>query len=377
MYGDLPEDHSHCVTFKKITNVSVNDFIDLSTYLLFEILRRKDRKKIELFATAFARIESTYGSNTIRNFLDAISISLDNGKSWLQQHSQYYGDITEEYFEQSPLMRFPLIKMGDTYLIISDDLLKTALSTFVADVLRNYDTQWFMREFGSMYEELLNTSLSSIGVDFVTEDELVQHFGHRKGRKFVDFVVSDKGCNIFIEAKGVSLRWDVMVTDIPEKIAARSETSIEKGIRQAYNLAANVLPGTTIEGIEFGTGDNYLLLVTFKDTYLCNGQFYFNNIDSVVIDEIIANEGKGDLIPLSHIFFISVDELEILLGAVAHGPKTLSEWLAAAVDNREMLIPEPKLRREITQKNEEIKFTPLIRETFADLFKRVEKKAAQ
>ena len=177
-------------------------------------------------------------------------------------------------------------------------------------------------------EELLNYSLSSIGVDFLTENDLVQHFGHRSGRKFVDFVVSDKGCNIFIEAKGVSLRWDVMVTDLPEKIAERSETSIEKGIRQAYNLAANLLPGTTIGGFEVGYGDNFLLIVTFKDTYLCNGQYYYNNIDSVVIDEIISSVGKGELIPLSHIFFISVDELEILLAQIARGPKTFSEWVS-------------------------------------------------
>ena len=377
MFGNLSKDHPHYVMFKQITKLSVDDFIDLSTYLVYEILNSKNRsrKKIPIFAETFSRIESAYGSKTIRDFLDSISKTLADGRTLLQQRSKYYDNITEEYFEQSPLMRYPLIKVGDTYLVISEILLKTALSTFVADVLRDHDTQWLMRRFGGMYEELLNSSLSSIGVDFVTENDLVQHFGHRRGRKFVDFVVSDKGCNIFIEAKGVSLRWDVMVTDIPEKIAERSETSIEKGIRQAYNLAANLLPGTSIGGIEVGSGDNYLLLVTFKDTYLCNGQFYYNNIDSVVIDEIIANEGKGELIPLSHIFFISVDELEILLGQIAHGPKTLSEWLSSAVDNQEMLIPEPKLRKVITQKNGEIKFTPLIRQTSVDLFERVEKKA--
>ena len=377
MFGNLPKDHPHYVMFKQITNLSVDDFIDLSTYLICEILnnKKKSKKTISLFAEEFSRIEAGYGSKTIRNFLDSISISLDDGRTWLHQHSKYYDNISEEYFEQSPFMRYPLIKVGNTYLIISEIVLETALSTFVADVLRDHDTHWFMRGFGSMYEGLLNCSLSSIGVDFVTETDLVQHFGHRKGLKLVDFVVSDKGCNIFIEAKGVSLRWDVMVTDLPERIAKRSDTSIEKGIRQAYSLAANLLPGTNIGGIEVGSGDNYLLLVTFKDTYLCNGQFYYNNIDSSVIDEIIANEGKGELIPLSHIFFISVDELEILLGQVAHGSKTLSEWLSSAVDNQEMLIPEPKLRKVITQKNGEIKFTPLIRQTFADLFERVEKKA--
>ena len=59
-------------------------------------------------------------------------------------------------------------------------------------------------------------------------------------------------------------------------------------------MAANLLPGTNIGGIEVGSGDNYLLLVTFKDTYLCNGQFYYNNIDSSVIDEIIANKAKAN-----------------------------------------------------------------------------------
>ena len=376
MFGSLSEDHPHYVMFQQITKLSLDDFIDLSTYLAFEICNsdNRTRSKLEINAETFSRIETIYGLKTIRDFLDSISITIADGRTWLQQHSKYYDNITNEYFEQSPFMRYPLIKVGDTYLVISDILLKTALSTFVADVLRAYDTQWFMRKFGSMYEELLDSSLSSIGVNFVTESRLVQHFGYRSRRKFVDFIVVDKGCNIFIEAKGVSLRWDVMVTDIPVKIAKRSDTSIEKGIRQAYDLAANLLPGTTIDGIEVGCRENYLLLVTFKDTYLCNGQFYYNNIDSIVIDDIIANVGKGELIPLSHIFLISVDELELLLAQVAHGPKTISEWLALAVDNEEMLIPEPKFRRLITQSNGEIKYTPLIRQTFRNLFRRVEER---
>ena len=126
MFGSLPKDHPHYVMFQRITKLSLDDFIDLSTYLAFEILngKRRRRSKIEIYAETFSRIETIYGLNTIREFLDSISITRADGRTWLQQHSQYYDNITEEYFEQSPFMRYPLIKMGDTYLIISDILSK-------------------------------------------------------------------------------------------------------------------------------------------------------------------------------------------------------------------------------------------------------------
>ncbi len=162
-----------------------------------------------------------------------------------------------------------------------------------------------------------------------------------------------------------------MVTDLPEKIAERSETSIEKGIRQAYNLAANLLPGTTVGGFEVGHGENYLLIVTFKDTYLGNAQYYYNHIDSEVIDEIIANHGKGELIPLAHIFFISVDELEIILGQIAHGPKTFSEWLASAVELGKNVKRVPIFRALVTKDNGDIKITPYLQQATEDLFERV------
>ncbi len=368
LFGDLDPNHPHCKTFRHITNVSIKDFIELSCFLWSLVI---DGKKHLVTKDSFSPLQTEIGPNEIVAFLDSISSTVDSSRKWLQQHSKFYESISAEYFEQSPLMRYPLIKHDNNYFVIADILLQTSLSTFVTDFLRAHDTQWFMRRFGSMYEELLNYSLSSIGVDFLTENDLVQHFGHRSGRKFVDFVVSDKGCNIFIEAKGVSLRWDVMVTDLPEKIAERSETSIEKGIRQAYNLAANLLPGTTIGGFEVGHGENYLLIVTFKDTYLGNAQYYYNHIDSEVIDEIIANHGKGELIPLAHIFFISVDELEIILGQIAHGPKTFSEWLASAVELGKNVKRVPIFRALVTKDNGDIKITPYLQQATEDLFERV------
>ena len=159
-----------------------------------------------------------------------------------------------------------------------------------------------------------------------------------------------------------------MVTDLPEKIAQRVDTSIEKGIKQAYNLAANLHPGTAIGSVEVGNVANYLLIVTFKDTYLGNARHYYDHIDSDAINSIISSHGKGELIPLEHILFVSVDELEILLGQVANGSKSISDLIASAVELAKNVKRVPPFRTLVTRNNGDIKITPMLQRASDLLF---------
>lgn len=373
LFGDLHPSHPHNEAFHAIMKLSISDFIEMSYCIFLLSVHRCTTNSKRLFVTAddFSSPEVSFTRDKVIRFLNSISASADDLRTYLDDHSQYYGNIAEEYFEQSPFMRYPLIRIQNRYYVVADILLQTSLSTFVADVLRAHDAQWFMREFGPMFESYVMDALSSTGLKFITEDELKQLFREKEGQKYVDFLLSDEGCNIYVEAKGVALRWDVMVTDMPDRIAKRVETSIEKGIRQAYNLAANLQPGTTIGGLEVGSGENYMLIVTFKDTYLGNARHYYDHIDSDAINEIIASHGKGELIPLEHILFVSVDELEILLGQIIHGSKTISELMASAVELGKIMKRVPPFRTLVTRDKGDIKITPLLQQASDELFQRM------
>ena len=205
LFGNLDPNHPHSVTFRRLTKISIVDFIDLSTFMFCKLLddRAKNRRTLHITKDTFSPIEASFGSDKIGRFLDSISATVEASRTYLKKHSKYYSNISEEYFEMSPLIRYPLIKHDDYYFVIAEILLLSSLSTFVADVLRCYDAQWFMREFGRpMFESLIADSLSSLDVNFITEDDLEQYFGGRRGRKYVDFLIVDRGLQYLHRSKG-------------------------------------------------------------------------------------------------------------------------------------------------------------------------------
>ena len=191
LFGDLNPDHPYSITFQEITQIPINDFIVLSYSLFLLSVRRSQASRKTLYVTAddFSTFQASLGRDSILSFLNSISATLDELRTYLDHHSRYYGNIAQEYFEQSPLMRYPLIKIQQRYYVIADILLQTALSTFVADVLREYNAQWFMNDFGPMFESLVADSLSSSGLKFIREDDFRQHFKEGEGQKYVDLLV--------------------------------------------------------------------------------------------------------------------------------------------------------------------------------------------
>lgn len=367
LFGDLTSDHIFEDTFYRITNLSLKDFIDLSTAVLV-----MDLNGIGPFVTeqSFSFLANSFGTDKIDKYLASISTTLDHARNWLTTKAETLDDVEEEYFEQSPLARFPLIKHGEYNFFISRYMLLWSLSTFVYDVLRNHDANMFMREFGAMFESHLGETLRFIGTDLLTECDLREHFGKRKSQKLVDFIVIENDCNIFVEAKGVALRSAAMVTKSPELIETRTRTSIQKGIKQGFAVASSLPLGTEIRGARLGSSENYLIIVTFKDLYLGNAQYYFDNFAPDVIGEIIAPYGNSEVIPLSNILFVSVDDLEILLGEVVFGSTTISEFVARAAKTVSSFEGRPVFRQLITQSNGDIHPPPVIKRATEELFKR-------
>ena len=106
-----------------------------------------------------------------------------------------------------------------------------------------------------MFEKLVETSLQSVQAEYLTEADLKRHFKNRANQQFVDFIVVDSGCNIFVEAKAVAMSVRGMVTDQPGTVRSQTKTVL-KGIEQAYAIA-DVLPkGEEVCGTTTGNRDN-------------------------------------------------------------------------------------------------------------------------
>lgn len=372
LFGELPADHPFQTQFEDLTGVTIDDFIHLA-FAVFRYLLIDDSRILLMKEWFFAEAKE-YGWDVIESFFDAISVTTEDAQLWLAKHENdknaAFKTIASEYFEHSPFARYPLFKHDGKYFVISPTLLLHSLSTFIHDELRSIDSNTFMDKFGNMFEKLLERLLRSTGISVLTEDDLLNHFGRISNQRVVDFLVSDNGCTIFIEAKGVTMRWEGMVAQLPGTIRNLSKSSILKGIRQAYNLADRIQAGDTICGTQIGQGENYLLIVTMKDFFVGNGQDFRNHIAPADVDNIKAEYGHSEPIPLENMFFVSIDELNTVLGEIAHGSWGFSQLMQAAVARGNTFGGYPAFRQLITESNGDIHPPPVIQQAIDELFQR-------
>ncbi|MCY4064695.1 MAG: hypothetical protein OXG53_20205 [Chloroflexi bacterium] len=374
LFGKLPQNHPFHQRFKGIAGVSINDFIALTISLLQFLLI--DDTKILLMKEWFFAEAQVYSWDTIEGFLDSISMSTDDARSWLSTYenskSASLRSLANEYFERSPFVRYPLFKYEDKYFVISPTLLLFSLSTFIYDVLRKDDPDDFMKKFGNMFEKLLDESLRSVTSNLLSETDLLCHFGRKSSQKVVDFLVPEPSCNIFIEAKGVAMRWQGMVARLPRTLRdERSIRSILKAIRQAYAAASSIQAGDKICGTQIHGGANYLLVVTMKDFFIGSGQDLRSFIAEDKIDEIKAEYGGQEVIPLRNIFFVSVNELDIILGQVSHGTWSLSQLMEEAAKRGHTFGGHPAFRQLVTKSNGDIYPPPIVQKATEELLKRL------
>lgn len=338
MFANLEEDHTLQKTFMESFGISLDDFIELSL-ALFSVM--EDRPK-ELTSHSFSIVQHAYGLETIESFLASVSIRFHEIPNWLRalqkERGSNYRDFRDEFHEQSPFLRFPLLRAPNSFICVSPRLLQVSASSSVFDMLGEINKDAFMGRFGNLFERYVEDSLRVSSCQFLTERALLKHIGGNEGRKVVDFLIVDNCNNILIETKGVAMPWRGMVAKRPGTVRNASKSSLVKGIEQAYDFVSRLADVESIGSTLLGTKETYLLIVTFKDMFVGNGETFRNFIAPDEIDKIIREAGGKERISLSNIIFISVDELDMMLGSIASGSHSFSDFLEHARERQSMTL---------------------------------------
>src|SRR5208283_4243508 len=126
-------------------------------------------------------------------------------------------------------------------------------------------------------------------------------------------------------------------------IIQRIESSVIKGIAQAYSVAKR-LAGVTSVGttpLQEPT-ERYLLIVTYKDLYLGCGRDFYEFLAKDVLDEIVNEFGNIQWIPFEHMYFVSIEDFELLVQAVHEGRTSIASCLRHAVCSDSTVLWEEK-----------------------------------
>ena len=311
LFGNLQDNLKR--EFKQNSGIEVDHFIELSLCLIGRFIGNNQADNVA--ESWFDSLQASYPSETIKKFLSHISGDIDKVKSYLEQENGPKRDISYEIYEQSPLMRYPLLKDNDKYYVYSIILLLHSLQSFFYDTLKAKSPGGaFVSKFGKIFEEYVAQGIKYMGLPYKREHTLQKTLG---GGKAVDFLVVDDNCNILIDAKGVEMNQLGMVGHKPEVILDKTKDSVRKGIEQGTEVADKLKDICQIDGLQTGH-ENFLLVVTYKDFYVGNGKTFYEAIGRdgrERVDEIRAGYDTSQL-PYENMYFISVDDFDYLVRLV-------------------------------------------------------------
>lgn len=324
LFDRVSDTHFFKKEFTKKTNLTIEHFLELGLVLLCRYII--DTKPI-VTSHWFESIKSHYSGSEVVGLLELISIDLGDLRSRLLK-SEKNKRSSLEYYEQTPFLNFPLIKSGDKYICVYPNILFRTIEHFIYDSLRAWDSTKFMAKFGDIFERYVERGLSYAGIPYVTEKTLIKELGD--DGNVVDFLIGDGDSNIFIDAKAVEMAHQGKVTYLAHIVKDRVKTSIIKAIEQSFDVLRRLRNADSSNPIVKHRNNNYLVVVTFKELYLGNGQNLFDAIAKDKLQKLIEKYKDSPQIPLENMYFITIDEFDYFVQLIKDGKITFASGLSKA-----------------------------------------------
>lgn len=319
------EDNSYLSKiFYQKNNISIKNFILLSFVLMAAYDYRKLRLRI-IKRKWFSSLNIE--KSVIDSYLKCISGDFIAIRDYLiNSKDSHKKTSSKSIFEQTPLTAKPLLNTGENYYSFHKGILFHHLEYFIYDQLRSYNAEKFMKAFGRSFESYIGDILKDLPLEIFTENDL-KKFG-KDAKKVVDFIVSEKKTNIFIEAKGVAGTHGGMTSHLARIVEDQTSNTALKALKQANEVFSNILNDIILIPELMNKENTFLIVVTYKELYLSNGISFKENIAQNSISEMYNDNEK--VIPLENIYFISIESFEYMCSFIENGYGCFSDILEYA-----------------------------------------------
>jgi hypothetical protein len=312
--------------FEDQTGLSVHQFLEPAFMLLSASIAAESPWFQRKF---FSTIERGYPPRSVDIFLALMSADLHTLQRSIHEQDRRFSNFEYTLYEQTPLKRYPLLRLGDRFLCFSPGLLYAAIETFIYDILKEWNAEKFAAAFGPLLEQYVNRGLRRTKVPYCTERELQQLIGQHQ---VVDFLLPDLEGNVMLEVKAVEMSALARVSPDAGVLARNLKTSAIKGIRQALSTANRLENLPDADRITAAGSPWFLLVITYKDLYLSTGENLLVGDARSEIERFIDEcQISRELLPFSHIYFVSVDEFDRLTHLMASEQAQVTAIMRRAV----------------------------------------------
>ncbi|MFS2049365.1 hypothetical protein ACEN9J_19565 [Variovorax sp. Varisp41] len=311
--------------FRETMGMDPHTYIDLSMALFAANLQGR----MTIPDRFFAPLRPAYG-RAVRTFLDLFTRDLAALRGELQKPIAQEVQGRVELAEFPYLKRYPLVRLKSGELTCWHPLvlargLEDAVHLRLSEHGEDY-TRPFSRIFESYVIELASAAIPNA----VLETDYERALGGNAPK--VEVLVQLNGCNVLFEAKMALFAEPMIVTDDPETVMRKSKR-VRDAILQGWKVS-DALSHVTNPFHNAELKENFLLVVTSRQLHFGYGGL----LASLYPPGRLAypNENAERLLPHNHIFILSIEELEVLMGSIQAGEISLSTLLRkAAADNKD------------------------------------------
>ncbi len=324
LFSRVEDNHYFKARFEAITGVAVPDFMRLSIVLL----SAAHKHACVIPRTLMFGLCPYFKPHVVDAFLRAVSIELPELPKTLKAMGENIYD-QRGFLYQTPFYSFPLIKVGGQFWCVSPHVLHRGLGYFIYDLLKRDNVNRFNAPWGKAFEKYVGTWINMTSLPVATEEE--QKSVLPGDGNLIDFLVSDGGANVLIDAKGVEMAQRGMVAHQQQIVEGATGTSLMKAFVQGHDLCSRLKNLISDEHPVIRSRPvNYLIVVTYKELYIGTGRALSSGVGEAKLSEI-RNQYPADChIPNENIFCLTVNEFEELMALVAKGKVGLVEALERA-----------------------------------------------
>jgi hypothetical protein len=327
LFCSLPSDHPIQKAFFKVMSISMLDFLELGFLVWVWLKKGKSRIK---FDPDYIFSLSTYDPKTIEAFLHGISLLIDEVNDYLRNRPQAIKNISLQPNETTPFVRYPLLKLGNEYLVYSRRVYEVTLGNIFYDIMKREGGSSLSEQFASELEKYVKNAFLQVKLKFYSEVELKYHL---KGEKVTDFLLPFDDCTVLLEIKSCEMRPSVKVNPKTQQLINELQDSVIKGTIQGISLV-NTLKQSK-DGLVIPNRDKFfLLIVTYRELFLGHGRSAWDEfLREAVIKELANTQIDINAILPDHIITLNIEEFDLLIAALNNKNITLPEILNRVVKN--------------------------------------------
>jgi hypothetical protein len=316
-----PKNSALRTSFEAKTGVEINDFIDLSLALYSPILNGYRR----ILLSWFDPMRSTYSDRSIENFLTCISRTTTELVDLCRQLPHANRKVASELYEFPVLSRYPFLRKDSDIECWHPAIFYRGMEGLVHSILSEEGENYIL-PFSKLFEKHVIAEARTIPGELLDENAIRKIVS--PGVQVPDGLLAFQDANMFIESKAGIFDESVMVAGHSE-IFAHKTKALKKAVDQARSACLSLQREKRAPSSVLNADRHYLLIVTNRELGAGRGTALAGMYPPDTLDH---RDKEGEkLLPLDHIYVLSIDDFERLAAGARNKEFELPEILEACV----------------------------------------------